>query len=137
MDEWKLLGKDWDGIHQLAAEKYQSWDWTHGHSPEFIVRYPLRSNAHNVNARIRANRGLVKSIYPEETEISDTMFSSSLVIKPYNQMEIENYLSRPITRPAAWLWPDLITAQTWSGSLRPAPARFDRLPGWVRRPTRR
>lgn len=30
MDEWKLSGKDGDGIYQLAGEKYQSWDWKTG-----------------------------------------------------------------------------------------------------------
>ena len=69
MAEWELSEKDWDGIHQLAGEKYQSWDWTYGHSPEFIVRYPFQSNSHKVNAQIRVNRGLVKSIYSEDGEI--------------------------------------------------------------------
>ena len=87
MDKWELSAKDWDGIHQLAGEKYQTWDWTYGHSPEFIVRYPFRSNPHKVNARIRVNRGLVKSIDPEDGEISDTLISR-LIGKPYNLIEI-------------------------------------------------
>jgi lipoate-protein ligase A len=88
MDEWTLSGKDWDGIHQLAGEKYQSWDWTYGQSPEFIVRCPLRANSHKVNARIRVRHGLVNNIYPEDGEIADTIIRS-LIGKPYNLNEIE------------------------------------------------
>ena len=86
MHEWKLSGKDWDGIYQLAVEKYQSWDWTYGHSPEFIVRFPFRYNSRKVNARIRVNRGLVKRIYPEDGERLDAMIRS-LIGNPYNQIE--------------------------------------------------
>jgi lipoate-protein ligase A len=82
MNEWALSGEDWVGIHRLAREKYQSWGWIYGHSPEFIVRYPFRSNSHKVNARIRVNRGLIKSIYPEDGEIYATMISR-LIGKPY------------------------------------------------------
>ena len=81
MDEWELSEKDWDGVHQLAVEKYQTWDWTYGHSPEFIFRYPLKSNSHKVNARIRVTRGLVKSIYPEHVDKYDTI--RSLIGKRY------------------------------------------------------
>jgi lipoate-protein ligase A len=73
----------WDGIHQLAGEKYQSWDWTYGHSPEFVVRYPLRYNSYIENARIRVKQGLVKSVYPEDGEIHDTVISD-LIGNPYN-----------------------------------------------------
>jgi hypothetical protein len=77
-----------NGIHQLAGEKYQSWDWTYGQSPEFIVRCPLGANSHKVNARIRVRHGLVKNIYAEDGEIADTIIRS-LIGKPYNLNEIE------------------------------------------------
>ena len=82
MEECKLSEKDWDRIYQLAAEKYQTWDWTYGHSPEFIVRYPMQSNSHKVNVRIGVNRGLIKSIYPEDGEIFDPVIRR-LIGKPY------------------------------------------------------
>jgi lipoate-protein ligase A len=81
MDERELSEKNWDCVHQLAVERYQRWDWTYGHSPEFIVRYPLKSNSHKVNARIGVNRGLVKSIYPELGDEYDTI--RSLIGKRY------------------------------------------------------
>ena len=83
MDEWKLSGKDWNRIHQLAKEKYQSWDWTFGHSPEFVMRHQFKVNSHKVNARIRVNRGLVTSIEPEDGEIKGALISS-LIGKPYH-----------------------------------------------------
>lgn len=86
MDEWKLSGKDWNRIHRLAEEKYQSWDWTFGHSPEFIIRHRFKLNLHKVNARIRVNRGLVTRIEPEYGEIEDTLISS-LIGKPYHLIE--------------------------------------------------
>jgi len=86
MGEWKLSDKDWNRIHRMAAEKYQSWDWTFGQSPEFIIRHQFKLNLHKVNTRIRVNRGLVTSIEPEDGEIEGTLISS-LIEKPYHLIE--------------------------------------------------
>lgn len=37
MRERKLTDKDWENIQLLSAEKYQSWDWNYGKSPECQV----------------------------------------------------------------------------------------------------
>lgn len=61
-EEYQLSGKDWDRIYQLSEDKYKSWQWTYGDSPEFLVRHKFKSNGNNVDTQIQVEHGLIKNI---------------------------------------------------------------------------
>jgi lipoate-protein ligase A len=37
LNNYRLSREDWDAICRLAGNKYKSWEWTHGKSPDFVV----------------------------------------------------------------------------------------------------
>jgi lipoate-protein ligase A len=62
LEEYRLTAAEWDAVHRLAEEKYRSWEWTFGKSPEFTVAHNIQFDSKNVEARIRVKRGIIKNI---------------------------------------------------------------------------
>jgi len=65
LTDHQLTAADWDAVHRLAEDKYRSWDWTFGKSPEFTAAHKVRtgaSDAKGVDALVAVKNGLIQSI---------------------------------------------------------------------------
>lgn len=62
LHEYRLTADEWNGVHRLTQEKYRSWQWTFGRSPEFSVRHPLKLSGRSVDADIQVKHGLIEDI---------------------------------------------------------------------------
>jgi lipoate-protein ligase A len=51
--------RTWKRIHQLAADKYRSWDWTFGRTPDFSV---IRNGRDKNRLRVDVHRGKIAKI---------------------------------------------------------------------------
>ena len=62
MGRMKMLSfndRQWERIHQLAADKYRSWDWTFGRTPDFSI---VKNGQGNRCLRIDVHRGKITAI---------------------------------------------------------------------------
>ena len=59
---YRLTAGDWVAVGRLAEEKYRSWDWTFGRTPEFSALHRFKSDAGDVCTRILVKRGLIADI---------------------------------------------------------------------------
>ena len=62
LHEVQLTTADWDAVHQLAEEKYRSWDWTFGRSPGFTVRQKLQFDSLDVEAHLHIKNAVIQDI---------------------------------------------------------------------------
>jgi lipoate-protein ligase A len=62
LKQYQLTAGDWEAVHRLAAEKYRSWEWTIGRSPEFIARHPFQLDSVNLNPLVTVKHGIIKDI---------------------------------------------------------------------------
>ena len=63
-----LSGNDWDAIYALAENKYKSWEWTYGRSPDFVVRHHIRRGADRVECELQVKGGIIQQIsVPDRT----------------------------------------------------------------------
>ncbi|MBE9543566.1 MAG: lipoate--protein ligase, partial [Proteobacteria bacterium] len=52
----------WEAVYRLAEEKYRSWEWTFGRSPQFTVNHKFRLESGNVDAQISVKHGIITDI---------------------------------------------------------------------------
>jgi len=57
-----LSDADWAAVHRLAEERYRSWDWTYGRSPDFNVEKRQRFPGGEIDARLDIEQGVICSI---------------------------------------------------------------------------
>ncbi|CAH0297124.1 lipoate--protein ligase [Priestia megaterium] len=57
--EYKLTEKDWETIHQISKERYQSWDWNYGKSPKFNLQHSHRFPVGQIDVRLEVNKGKI------------------------------------------------------------------------------
>jgi lipoate-protein ligase A len=52
LKEYQPTAADWDAVGRLSEEKYRSWEWTIGHTPEFTVAHKVQFDSKIVKALI-------------------------------------------------------------------------------------
>lgn len=62
VDQYHLTAEDWAAIHTLADERYRSWEWNYGRSPDFNIQKTQRFASGEIDARIDVHRGLITNI---------------------------------------------------------------------------
>lgn len=61
IEEYKLTDADWAEVRKLADERYRSWDWNYGMSPEFNVRQMRRiEGAGTFDVRLNVVQGEIR-----------------------------------------------------------------------------
>jgi lipoate-protein ligase A len=60
--QYRLTEADWAAIHSLAVERYLTWEWNWGRSPDFNVQKTKRFAVGEIDARIDVQNGHIQSI---------------------------------------------------------------------------
>jgi lipoate-protein ligase A len=60
--QYHLTAADWDAVHKLSTERYQTWEWNYGQSPKFNVQRVQRFAGGEVDARIEVEKGLIQGV---------------------------------------------------------------------------
>jgi lipoate-protein ligase A len=59
---YRLTAGEWTAVHRLAKEKYRSWDWIFGRTPEFSAIHRFKFNAGDVYAQVLVKGGIIEGI---------------------------------------------------------------------------
>jgi lipoate---protein ligase len=57
-----LSAQDWAAVRRLADERYRSWEWTYGNSPDFNVEKCQRFPSGEIDARLDIQQGVIRSV---------------------------------------------------------------------------
>ncbi len=57
--EYVLTEEDWEKIHQLSEERYQTWEWNYGKSPKFNLQHSHRFPVGSIDVRLEVNKGII------------------------------------------------------------------------------
>jgi lipoate---protein ligase len=93
--EYKLTDEDWEKIHQLSKEKYQTWEWNYGRSPKFNIQHSHRFPVGQVDVRFEVNKGLIENckIYGDFFGVGDvTEIEQLLTGIKYERASLEHAL---------------------------------------------
>jgi lipoate-protein ligase A len=76
LSEIQLTAADWDAVHRLAEEKYRSWEWTFGRTPEFTARHRFKLDAIEVEVHLHIKNAIIKGIKFPDRQLDATMTNS-------------------------------------------------------------
>ena len=60
--EYELTSQDWQAVDSLFEERYSTWEWNYGHSPDFNIRKTQRFPTGEIDALIRVQNGKIDNI---------------------------------------------------------------------------
>lgn len=74
--ELTLSEVQWDAVKELAASRYNTWDWNYGRSPRFNVEKHETMERTTYTARLYVDKGLIESVtllgnFPAERELAE------------------------------------------------------------------
>jgi len=75
LGEYHLTTDDWDAVYRLSEEKYRSWEWTTGRSPEFTARHQFQVDSADVAVHVRVKNAIVKDIKIEGDQTDPVMLN--------------------------------------------------------------
>ncbi|GLB58823.1 lipoate--protein ligase [Cytobacillus sp. NCCP-133] len=93
--EYKLREEDWEKIHELSKERYQSWDWNYGKSPKFDLQHSHRFPVGQIDIRLNVAKGKIENckIYGDFFGVGDVSEIENMLIGiRYEKSEIEKAL---------------------------------------------
>ncbi|WP_153124802.1 lipoate--protein ligase [Peribacillus tepidiphilus] len=105
--EYVLTDEDWEKIHKLSKERYQSWDWNYGKSPKFNIQHAHRFPVGQIDVRLEVNRGII-----EECKIYGDFFGVGDVSEVENKLKGIRYEKSEIQRVV-----DRIDVQHYFGNI--------------------
>ncbi|GAC42507.1 lipoate--protein ligase [Paenibacillus popilliae] len=102
--QYKLTEQDWETIHHISRERYQSWDWNYGASPKFNVEHSKKFPAGIVDVRMDVEDGWIQcmKIYGDffgggevndiELRLQGVRYEEQAIHEALADMDINHYL---------------------------------------------
>ncbi len=59
---YDLSPTDWNIIKQISAERYNTWSWNYGRSPEFNLQKSQRTSVGKIDLRIDVDQGIIQGV---------------------------------------------------------------------------
>ncbi|MEM0519007.1 lipoate--protein ligase [Aequorivita flava] len=59
-ESYRLSAEEWQAVHKLKEEKYDTWDWNYGRSPKFNIQRSKRFPIGEIDLRIFVEKGYIK-----------------------------------------------------------------------------
>ncbi len=57
---YELTDEDWEKIHTISKERYQTWEWNYGKSPRFNIQKTHRFPSGGIDIRLEVNKGIIE-----------------------------------------------------------------------------
>lgn len=59
---YELTNEDENAIHQLVEEKYGTWDWNFGYSPEYNFQKGIKTTGGHIEVNMEVHKGIIKKV---------------------------------------------------------------------------
>lgn len=94
---YELTDSDIAAINQLVEEKYGTWDWNFGHSPQYNFQKGIKTNGGHIEVNLEVEKGMIKKakIFGDFFNIREINELENLLIgTPHEQEHITELLTR-------------------------------------------
>src|SRR5690606_6424913 len=59
---YELSDEDWEKIHEISRNRYQTWEWNYGKSPRFNIQKTERFPSGGIDLRLEVNKGIIEEV---------------------------------------------------------------------------
>ncbi|MDM5333859.1 lipoate--protein ligase [Ureibacillus composti] len=59
---YELTDEDWEKIHEISRNRYQTWEWNYGKSPRFNIQKTERFPSGGIDIRLEVNKGIIEEV---------------------------------------------------------------------------
>lgn len=63
LSDYRLPAADWGTVYRLADDKYRSWDWNIGRSPEFTVSHRIKVDSTEEKVHLRVKHAIIRDVH--------------------------------------------------------------------------
>lgn len=60
--QYHLGEADWDGIHMLSVDRYQTWEWNYGRSPTFNIQKRHHFSCGEIDVHLCVAKGIIEQL---------------------------------------------------------------------------
>jgi len=92
---YELTDEDWEKIHEISRNRYQTWEWNYGKSPRFNIQKTERFPSGGIDIRLEVNKGIIEEakIYGDFFGVGEVTDIEQLLIGvPYSREAIAEKL---------------------------------------------
>lgn len=101
--QYRLNNKDWEGISQLAMDRYQTWEWNYSRSPAFGMHRETRYAGGGIDAWLDVEKGRIQQIRFRgdffgqrdvselENHLKDIEYHSEAIMERLKDINISDY----------------------------------------------
>lgn len=102
-ETYRLTAEEWEGVHDLKKEKYDTWDWNFGKSPKFNVQLSKRFAVGEIDIRIFVEKGHIEDfkIFGDffgkepveniESLLKGVRYEKADISKALSEIEVKDY----------------------------------------------
>ena len=102
-ETYRLTAEEWEGVHELKKEKYDTWDWNFGRSPKFNIQRTKRFSVGEVDIRIFVEKGHIEDfkIFGDffgkepveniENLLKGVRYEKDDIVEALSEIEIKDY----------------------------------------------
>jgi len=92
LEAYQLTSAAWDAVYRLAEEKYRSWEWNIGRSPEFTVTHKVKLDTTDVEIHIQVIHAIIEAVKTAENQPDSKMINqkyANLVGQRYDPSHLD------------------------------------------------
>ncbi|WP_428909912.1 lipoate--protein ligase [Niallia sp. Krafla_26] len=104
--EYVLTEEDWEKIHEISKNKYQTWEWNYGKSPKFDIQNSKRFPVGTIDVRLNVAKGIITNakIYGDffgwgevadiEEKLKGTRYEKAALEEVLKDIDIPHYFGK-------------------------------------------
>ncbi|MEO9051038.1 MAG: lipoate protein ligase C-terminal domain-containing protein, partial [Ginsengibacter sp.] len=94
---YEFSEEDLNAIQKIRDEKYATWEWNFGRSPNYILKKEIKTGRGNLEMNLEVEKGIIKKVkinidFFNEKNISD--MENALINIPHEESRIREALGR-------------------------------------------
>lgn len=76
---YNFTSEDIAGINTLVNDKYKTWEWNIGYSPEYIIKKSINTEKGTISCTVSVNNGLISGIATDQGQALDQFLAKTFL----------------------------------------------------------